>query len=89
MDLQKPKTLILRKENRLVKRKKEIIIGISILAILIAIIIGIKVINDNQAIDLDELTQVTVAVRRRKRRLPSRRRCSKNNARKIWSKCYL
>lgn len=54
------------------KRKKEIIIGISILAILIAIIIGIKVINDNQAIDLEELTQVTVAVRRRKRRFSSR-----------------
>ena len=49
------------------KRKKEIIIGISILAILIAIIIGIKIINDNQAIDLEELTQVTVAVRGRKR----------------------
>ena len=72
MDLQKTKTLILRKESRLVKRKKEIIIGISILAILIAIIIGIKVINDNQAIDLEELTQVTVAVRRRKRRFSSR-----------------
>ena len=54
------------------KRKKEIIIGICILAILIAIIIGIKVVKDNQTIDLEELTQVTVAVRRRKRRLPSR-----------------
>ena len=35
--------------------------------VIIAIIIGIKIINDNQAIDLEELTQVTVAVRGRKR----------------------
>lgn len=54
------------------KRKKEIIIGISILVILIAVIIGIKVITDKQGIDVSKLTQVHVAVRRRKRRFLSR-----------------
>lgn len=51
------------------KRKKEIIIGISILLILIAIIIGIKMVMDKQEVDVSKLTQVHVAVRGRKRRL--------------------
>lgn len=54
------------------KRKKEIIIGISILLILIAIIIGIKIVMDKQEIDVSKLAPVYVAVRRRKRRFPSR-----------------
>lgn len=43
------------------KRKKEIIIGVCILLVLIAIIVGIKVVNDNKGIDVSELTQVYVA----------------------------
>lgn len=53
------------------KRKKEVIIGLAILIILIAIIIGIKALNDNKQVDVSKLTEVHVAVRRRKRRFPS------------------
>lgn len=46
------------------KKKKEVIIGIVILLILIAVIIGIKFYNDQAAggVDVSKLTQVTVAV---------------------------
>lgn len=54
------------------KRKKEVVIGIVILAVLILIIVGIKVVKDKKQINIEDLTQVYVAVRRRKRRFFSR-----------------
>ncbi len=44
------------------KRTKEIIIGISILIVLIAIIVGIKLFKDNGEVKLADLTEVYVAV---------------------------
>lgn len=44
-------------------RKKEVIIGLAILIILILIIVGIKFMNDsNGTIDVKDLTEITVAV---------------------------
>ena len=45
-------------------KKKDVIIGIAILLILVAIIVGIKLWNDKKTggIDLSKLTPVTVAV---------------------------